>query len=86
MKTGDAIRKRITELRTERGMSEYRLARKTLLAPSTVKSVLQGKSRAPQTDAVAIICAGLGITVREFYNSPLFEDPDTAGEDALERE
>ncbi len=41
MKTGDAIRKRITELRTERGMSEYRLARKTLLAPSTVKSVLQ---------------------------------------------
>lgn len=86
MKTGDAVRMRITELRKERGMTVYRLTRKSPLAPSTIRSVLDGKSGAPQTDTVTIICHDLGITVREFYNSPLFEDPDMAGEDALKRE
>lgn len=85
MKTGESIRKRITELREERGMTEYRMIRKSLLAPSTIKSVLRGKTRAPQTDTVTIICASLGVTVREFYDSPLFEAPDTAGGNSLER-
>lgn len=86
MKTGEAIRKRIKELRREKGMTEYQLIQKSLLSPSTIKSVLRGKSRAQNTNTVTTICTDLGITVREFYNSPLFEDPDMAGEDALERE
>lgn len=86
MRTGEAVRKRIKELREERGMTEYRLTRNTLLAPSTIKSVLGKKSHDPQVSTITLICDGLGITVREFYNSPLFEDPDMAGEDALDRE
>ncbi len=86
MKTGDAIRKRIKELRLEREMSEYRLIRRSLLAPSTIKSVLTQKSRDPRVSTITLICDALGITIREFYNSPLFEDPDMAGQDALDRE
>lgn len=86
MKTGEAIRKRIKELRLEQDMSEYRLIRRSLLAPSTIKSVLKQKSKDPRVSTVTLICDALGITIREFYNSPLFEDPDMAGLDALDRE
>lgn len=86
MKTGEAVRKRIRELREDLGISEYRLARRTLLPPSTVRSVLNTKSNDPQVGTITLICDGLGVTIREFYNSPLFEDPNMAGEEALDRE
>lgn len=74
MKTVEAIRIRIKELMKEKGMSEYRLISRTGMPPSTVKSVLKGKSENPRVCTITGLCKGLGITVKEFYDSELFDD------------
>lgn len=81
MKTVEAIRVRIKELMKESGMSEYRLICHTGMPPSTVKSVLKGKSENPQVCTITGLCKGLGITVKEFYDSELFENWYMAEED-----
>ena len=42
----------------------YRLIRRSLLAPSTIKSVLTQKSRDPRVSTITLICDALGITIR----------------------
>lgn len=81
MKTVDTIRARIKELMIEKSMSEYRLICQTEMPPSTVKSVLRGKSENPGVCTITGLCRGLGITVKEFYDSELFESLCMAADD-----
>lgn len=74
MTTGDAIRKRIRDLLKVKRMTVYRLTYEACLPPSTVKSVLSGKSKSPGACTITQICTGLGVTVREFYDSEIFDD------------
>lgn len=74
MKTGEAIRERIKELIRERRMTEYGLTIKSGMPSSTVRSVMNSKARNPRVSTITLICTGLNITVREFYNSELFCD------------
>ncbi len=86
MTTGDATRLRIAELIEEKGMTKYRLLCSSELSPTTVKNIMNGKTRNPLASTITLICDGLGITLREFYNSPLFDDPSMAAEDAMARD
>lgn len=81
MSTGDAIRERIRELIRERGLTEYGLILKAGMPPSTVKSVMNSKARNPRVCTITMICAGLNITLREFYDSELFDNSDLEEED-----
>lgn len=85
MTTGDATRMRIAELLEKRGMTKYRLLCSSELSPTTVKNIMNGKTRNSLTSTITLICDGLGITLREFYNSPLFDDPSMAADDAIAR-
>lgn len=74
----EATRKRIRELCKQKNMTEYMLICRTGMPPSTVKSILSGKSKNPGIVNIRKIVEGLGISLYEFYDSKLFDglDPD----------
>ncbi len=74
MSTKEAIAKRILELCNERNMAVNALANASGIPPSTVYSMLNEKSRNPGTVSIKKLCDGLEISLREFFDSPLFED------------
>ena len=74
MRIYEATNLRINELRMERRMSEYALIYQTGMPPSTVKSSLHGKSQNPGIVNVKKIAEGLGVTIREFYDSDIFDE------------
>lgn len=74
MKILEATNMRIEELRKERRMTEYALIYQTGMPPSTVKSILHGKSGNPGIVNIKKIAEGLNVSIREFYDSELFDD------------
>lgn len=74
MKICEATNKRIEELRQMQRLTEYGLIYKSGMPPSTVKSILHGKSGNPGIVNIKKIAEGLDISIREFYNSDIFDD------------
>ena len=46
------------------------------VSPSTIYSMLNQKSQNPGVVSIKKICDGLEITVREFFDSPLFDETE----------
>ncbi len=74
MRVCEATRERIRELCEEKRMTEYMLIYKAGMPPSTVKSIISGRSKNPGIINIKRITEGLGISLREFYDSEMFED------------
>ena len=74
MNTKEAIAKRIIELCEERDMAINALANISGISPSTVYSMLNHKSKNPGAVSIKKLCDGLDITLREFFDSPIFDD------------
>ncbi len=74
MRICEATNLRIEQLRREKRMTVYALIYQSGMPPSTVKSILQGKSQNPGIVNIKKIAEGLGVSIREFYDSELFED------------
>ena len=74
MNTKEAIAKRIIELCAERDIAINALANTSGVSPSTVYSMLNEKSKNPGAVSIKKLCDGLEITLREFFDSPLFDD------------
>lgn len=68
-----AVKMRIEELCRERKLPINALAKKAKLTPSTVYSMLNEKSQNPGIVSIESVCNGFGISVREFFDSELFE-------------
>ena len=60
------ILKEITRLRLSRNWSEYELARRSNLSPSTI-STWYRKNQTPTIPSLEKICKGLGITLSQFF-------------------
>ena len=69
----EAIEKRIFELCHEHNIAINALANISGVSPSTVYSILNEKSQNPGIVSIKKICDGLNITIREFFNSELFD-------------
>lgn len=69
----EAVEKRIVELCNERGIAINALANISGVSPSTVYSILNEKSQNPGVCSIKKICDGLEITIREFFDSDLFD-------------
>lgn len=69
----EAVEKRIAELCNERGIAINALANISGVSPSTVYSILNEKSRNPGICSIKKICDGLDISIRDFFDSPLFD-------------
>ena len=74
MNTKEAVAKRILELCEEREIAVNALAMDSGVPPSTVYSMLNEKSKNPGVVSLKKLCDGLEISVREFFDSDLFDD------------
>ncbi|MBQ4111925.1 MAG: helix-turn-helix transcriptional regulator [Clostridia bacterium] len=73
MTAKQAVAKRIIELCAERGIAVNALANLSGVSPSTVYSMLNEKSKNPGVISLQKLCDGLEISLRTFFDSPLFE-------------
>ncbi len=73
LNTKEAVAKRILLLCQERNIAVNALATNAGVPPSTVYSMLNEKSKNPGVVSIKKLCDGLGISVREFFDSPLFD-------------
>lgn len=74
MDAKEAVARRIQALCLERGLAVNVLANLCGVPPSTIYSMLNNKSKNPGIISIQKLCDGLEISVREFFNDPLFED------------
>lgn len=78
MDTSTAVRQRILELCTQRGITVNRLATRSGVTQSTVNNIVSGRNHSATVATIKKLCDGLDITLREFFDTPVF--------DALEQE
>ena len=76
MTTKEAVAQRIIDLCAERNIAVNALANISGVAPSTIYSMLNTKSKNPGVVSIKKICDGLEITVRQFFDCPLFDDTE----------
>ena len=74
MNTKEAVAKRILELCEQRNLAVNALASISGISPSTVYSMLNEKSQNPGIVSIKKLCDGLEISIREFFDSDLFDD------------
>lgn len=74
MDAKEAVARRIQALCLERSLAVNALANLCGVPPSTIYSMLNNKSKNPGIISIQKLCDGLEISVREFFNDPLFED------------
>jgi len=74
MNTKEAVARRIMELCEQRHLAVNALANAAGIPPSTVYSILNEKSRNPGTVTIKKLCDGLDISLRAFFDSPLFDE------------
>ena len=76
MRTKEAVAQRILELCRERNIAVNTLENISGVSPSTIYSMLNQKSQNPGVVSIKKICDGLEITVRQFFDSPLFDETE----------
>ena len=70
--TRTAVANRLVVLCGQRGWTINKLATISGVSPSTVKSILYGRSKNPGIVTIKILCDGLGISLEEFFAGPEF--------------
>ena len=74
MNAKQAVAARIIELCKERGIAINALANIAGISPSTIYSILNTKSLNPGIVTLKQICDGMEITLREFFDNPIFDN------------
>ena len=78
MTAKEAVAERIREICKERNMAINALANDAGVSPSTVYSMLNNKSQNPGVVSLQKLCDSWKITLRQFFDSPLFDDLEQA--------
>ncbi len=73
MKLNEAIAKRIKELCKQNGLTQYGLTTKSGVPQSTLSTISNCTFPSVKIRIIYEICDGLGITLKEFFDSPLFD-------------
>ena len=71
-----AVKNRILELCEQKDLTINALATESGLPPSSIKNILYGKSKNPKIATIKIICDGVNISLKEFFDSPEFDNLD----------
>lgn len=72
----EATRKRIEDLCRANNMNINQLAISAGFNPSTIRSIFKVITKAPSSETIYYICLGFGISLKDFYNSSLFDNLD----------
>ena len=74
MQLNQAVSARLGELLQERGMTQYQLYIKSGVPKSTIGNVMNCAYDSVKLRIIHELCQGLGISISEFFASPLFEE------------
>ena len=74
MELSNAIRKRIINLCEEKNMHANQLAIMSGINPSTIRSIIKSRCKTPTVQTIYYLCIGFGISLKDFYDSKLFEN------------
>lgn len=74
METYKTVKDRLLSLCYEHRMSIHKLAIESGVSPSTIKSILYGKSQNPGIVTLKMLCDGFGISLIEFFNTDEFKN------------
>lgn len=74
MKPNQAISGRLTELLKEKQMTQYQLFIKSGVPKSTIGNVINCSYDSVKLRVIHEMCQGLGISISEFFDSPLFQE------------
>lgn len=74
MKIKEAVAQRIINLCKERNIAINALGNISGVNSSTIYSMLNTKSKNPGVVSLQKICDGLEISIRDFFNDPLFDN------------
>ena len=69
---GDAVRLRISGLCEERKISINKLCSISGVTQSTINNIVSGRNRSTTIVTIKKLCAGLGISIVDFFNHSLF--------------
>lgn len=72
MKLKEAISKRLTELLEDKKMTAYGLFIKSGVSQSTISDLKNMNNDGVNVRIIYELCEGLGISLRAFFDSPLF--------------
>ena len=74
MKLNEAISQRLNELLQAKGMTQYQLYMKSGVPKSTIGNVINCSYDSVKLRIIHEMCQGLGISITEFFHSPLFDE------------
>ena len=74
MSISEAVRDRIIELCGKYDISVNKLCSISGVTQSTVNNIVSGRNKSATVSTIKKLCDGLGITIREFFASELFDD------------
>ena len=74
MTISKAVIKRLFELCNERQININKLSTISGVTQSTVSDIVNGVTSSARMDTIKKLCDGLDISVRQFFDSPLFDD------------
>lgn len=81
MTLSNAIVTRIKELQKDKNLTTNKLSTLSSLTQSTVRDITYGVSKAPKINSLLHICEGFNISLKEFFDSPLFNNVTDEDED-----
>ena len=74
MTISEAVIRRLYELCNERQITINKLSTISGITQSTVSDIVNGVTGSARMDTIKKLCDGLEISVRQFFDSPLFDD------------
>ncbi len=74
MLLNEAVSRRLVELLTEKGMTQYQLYMRSGVPKSTIGNVANCTYDSVKLRILHEMCQGLGIGLNEFFQSPLFDE------------
>lgn len=69
-----AVRSRILELCRQRHITINRLATLSGVTQSTLNNIVSGRNHSATVSTIKKLCDGLDISLREFFDAPVFDD------------
>ena len=72
MKLNEAVSKRLQELLSARGMTQYQLSMKSGVPKSTIGNIVNCQYDSVKLRIIHEMCQGMQLNINEFFDSPLF--------------
>lgn len=74
MQLNETISQRLSQLVDEKDMTWYQLYLKSGVYKSTISNIVHCTYPSVKLRVIHELCQGLGISLSEFFNSPLFDE------------